>query len=43
MNSLARKIVKILEESPLGTMGIYIYTKQCEDAGIDPKLIRPGV
>ncbi|MEM3445157.1 MAG: hypothetical protein QW115_04230 [Thermoplasmata archaeon] len=41
MNSLARKIVKVLEESPLGSNGIHLYTRQCEEAGINPEAIRP--
>ncbi|MEM4292887.1 MAG: hypothetical protein QXJ27_01795 [Thermoplasmata archaeon] len=41
MNSLARKIVKVMEESPLGSNSIHLYTRQCEEAGINPEAIRP--
>ncbi|MGC9060877.1 MAG: hypothetical protein ACP5JR_06585 [Thermoplasmata archaeon] len=41
MNSLGMKIVKIMQESPIGNMSIFIYTKQCQDAGINPEYIKP--
>lgn len=41
MNSLGRRIVQTMQESPVGNMSIFIYTKQCQDAGIDPDSIRP--
>lgn len=40
MNGLARKIVKIMEES-LGQQAIFLYQKQCLDGGINPDAIRP--
>ncbi|MEM4160760.1 MAG: hypothetical protein QW531_02120, partial [Thermoplasmata archaeon] len=33
--------VRTMQESPLGNMSIFIYTKQCQDAGINPDAIRP--
>jgi len=41
MNSLGMKIVKVMQESPVGNMSIFLYTKQCQDAGINPEYIRP--
>ncbi|MCX8173314.1 MAG: hypothetical protein N3F63_01720 [Thermoplasmata archaeon] len=41
MNTLGRRIVKAMEESPVGSMSVFIYTKQCRDAGINPDAIRP--
>ncbi|MEM3397145.1 MAG: hypothetical protein QW620_05010 [Thermoplasmata archaeon] len=41
MNSLGMKIVRTMQESPVGNMSIFIYTKQCQDAGINPESIRP--
>lgn len=33
MNSLGRKILRVLEETPLEGMSIHILSKQCLDAG----------
>ena len=35
MNSLARQILKILEDTPLKTMSVHLLNKQCEEAGLD--------
>ncbi len=35
MNKISRKILKALEQSPLGPLSVHFLAKQCEDSGLD--------
>ena len=39
MNTLGRKILRILETSPMGPMSVHFLNKQCEQANIDMETI----
>jgi len=40
MNELGNSVLRIMEESPLGRMSIYVLKKQSIDAGIDLEEMR---
>ncbi|MBI5000867.1 MAG: hypothetical protein HZB92_04985 [Euryarchaeota archaeon] len=40
MNNLSNSVLRIMEESPLGRMSIYVLRKQSMDAGIDIEEMR---
>jgi hypothetical protein len=42
MNELGTNVLKVLENSSLGRMSVYVLTKQSMDLGIDLENIVPG-
>jgi len=42
MNELGTNVLKVLENSSLGRMSVYVLTKQSTDLGIDLENIKPG-
>ena len=41
MNELGKRVLSVMESSPLGKMSVYVLQKQTLDAGIDLEAITP--
>jgi len=41
MNELSTNILKVMEDSPLGCMSIYVLSKQSADLGLDLNSVSP--
>ena len=41
MNELGKRVLSIMEASPLGKMSVYVLQKQTADAGIDLEAMMP--